>query len=137
MEGRLRANMLWDSIVRYKTERGALGSKTRYPRLVPIRNRKSGAPHTVPSSGVNSEPGCTTARAMVLLDASVIARNVGRDLVFPCKPRILRFHTRARSHTRFWGRKQEDDGVKKPDTRVESAVTSQTTSVHRVASPSS
>ena len=57
---------------------------------------------------------------MVLLDASAIARNVGRDLVFPasrraaclhsdldsCKPRILRFHTRARSHTRFWGRKQ-------------------------------
>jgi hypothetical protein len=34
MEGRLRANMLWDSIVRYKTERGALGSKTGYPRLV-------------------------------------------------------------------------------------------------------
>jgi hypothetical protein len=33
MEGRLRANMLWDSIVRYKTERGALGSKTGYPRL--------------------------------------------------------------------------------------------------------
>jgi hypothetical protein len=47
------------------------------------------------------------ARAMVLLDASAIARNVGRDLVFPasrrassshsdfhsCKPRILRFHT--------------------------------------------
>jgi hypothetical protein len=32
MEGRLRANMLWDSIVRYKTERGALGSKTGYPR---------------------------------------------------------------------------------------------------------
>ena len=30
MEGRLRANMLWDSIVRYKTERGALGSKTGY-----------------------------------------------------------------------------------------------------------
>ena len=25
--------MLWDSIVRYKTERGALGSKTGYPRL--------------------------------------------------------------------------------------------------------
>jgi hypothetical protein len=60
------------------------------------------------------------ARAMVLLDASAIARNVGRDLVFPasrrsacshsdfviCMPRILRFHTRARSHTRFWGRKQ-------------------------------
>ena len=52
------------------------------------------------------------ARAMVLLDASAIARNVGRDLVFPasrraaclhsdldsCKPRILRFHTRARIH---------------------------------------
>ena len=33
MEGRLRANMLWDSIVRYKTERGSLGSKTGYPRL--------------------------------------------------------------------------------------------------------
>jgi len=33
MEGRLRANMLWDSIVRYKTERGALGSKTGYPRF--------------------------------------------------------------------------------------------------------
>ena len=31
MEGRLRANMLWDSIVRYKTERGAPGSKTGYP----------------------------------------------------------------------------------------------------------
>jgi hypothetical protein len=29
------ANMLWDSIVRYKTERGAMGSKTGYPRLVP------------------------------------------------------------------------------------------------------
>ena len=27
------ANMLWDSIVRYKTERGALGSKTGYPHL--------------------------------------------------------------------------------------------------------
>jgi hypothetical protein len=33
MEGRLRANMLWDSIVLYKTERGAMGSKTGYPRL--------------------------------------------------------------------------------------------------------
>jgi hypothetical protein len=61
------------------------------------------------------------ARAMVLLDASAIARNVGRHLVFPasrraacshsdlgiCKPRILRFYTRARSHTRFWGRKHD------------------------------
>ena len=36
MEGRLRANMLWDSIVRYKTERGALGSKTGYPRLLTL-----------------------------------------------------------------------------------------------------
>ena len=68
------------------------------------------------------------ARAMVLLDASVIARNVGRDLVFPasrraacshsdlgsCKPRILRFHTRARSHTRFWGRKQDGRWGQKP-----------------------
>jgi hypothetical protein len=40
-------------------------------------------------------------RAMVLLDASAIARNVGRHLVF------LRFHTRVRSHTRFWGRKHD------------------------------
>ena len=38
MEGRLRANMLWDSIVRYKTERGALGSKTGYPRHVRSRS---------------------------------------------------------------------------------------------------
>jgi hypothetical protein len=58
---------------------------------------------------------------VLLVDASAIARNVGRDLVFPasrraacshsdlgsCKPRILRFHTRARSHTRFWGRKHD------------------------------
>ena len=41
MEGRLRANMLWDSIVRYKTERGALGSKTGYPRLHRGPNRES------------------------------------------------------------------------------------------------
>ena len=68
------------------------------------------------------------ARAMVLLDASVIARNVGRDLVFPasrraacshsdlgsCKPRILRFHTRARSHTRFWGSKTRRTMGSKP-----------------------
>jgi hypothetical protein len=40
MEGRLRANMLWDSIVRYITERGALGSKTGYPRL-PTRRETS------------------------------------------------------------------------------------------------
>ena len=40
MEGRLRANMLWDSIVRYKTERGALGSKTGYPRL-PLSQKES------------------------------------------------------------------------------------------------
>jgi hypothetical protein len=41
MEGRLRANMLWDSIVRYKTERGALGSKTGYPRRRPERRRRA------------------------------------------------------------------------------------------------
>ena len=43
MEGRLRANMLWDSIVRYKTERGALGSKTRYPRLFRADGPKNSA----------------------------------------------------------------------------------------------
>jgi hypothetical protein len=34
--GRCERNTMidWDSIVRYKTERGALGSKTGYPRLV-------------------------------------------------------------------------------------------------------
>ena len=33
--------MLWDSIVRYKTERGALGSKTGYPRLLPEQNPRT------------------------------------------------------------------------------------------------
>ena len=28
--------LLWDSIVRYKTERGSLGSKTGYSRLVTV-----------------------------------------------------------------------------------------------------
>ena len=47
MEGRLRANMLLDSIVsvtlRYKAERGALGSKTRYPRLFQGQTPKNSA----------------------------------------------------------------------------------------------
>jgi hypothetical protein len=35
---------------------------------------------------------------------------------------ILRFHTRARSHTRFWGRKQDGRWGQKTDTRVSDAV---------------
>jgi hypothetical protein len=51
MEGRLRANMIWDSIVRYKTERGALGSKTGYPRLSGRGRDEDGRvpPHPDPS----------------------------------------------------------------------------------------
>jgi hypothetical protein len=37
-----RAALLWDSIVRYKTERGALGSKTGYPRLGIIGGDETG-----------------------------------------------------------------------------------------------
>ena len=88
-----------------------------------------GAPHTVRVRACELETRVHhLARAMVLLDASAIARNVSRDLVFPasrraacshsdlasCMPRILRFHTRARSHTRFWGRKQDGRWGQKP-----------------------
>ena len=54
MEGRLRANMLWDSIVRYKTERGALGSKTGYPRLLIIGNTGSGAENEAFGISINT-----------------------------------------------------------------------------------
>ena len=76
MEGHLRANMLWDSIVRYKTERGALGSKTGYPRLC----HTTWLMHTWRASARTAADGQPPARG-------VHRRNRGTEDLHPARTR--------------------------------------------------
>jgi hypothetical protein len=71
MEGRLRANMLWDSIVRYKTERGALGSKLEKMILFD-------APNPFPSWPFSTEMYLTTSTQMYVTVRSA-ANSTGRS----------------------------------------------------------